>query len=88
MAFAISACVEQRRGNGVVFFFNEFSAREFTRDNFVTALKNYIDMQDDATEIATRSLEEDFNCIVGTYLPRHKSDDKKFSAKVFRRRTP
>ena len=60
------------------FFFNEFSMREFTRDNFVTALKNYIDMHDDAADIATRSLEDDFNCIVGTYLPRH-NDDKKFS---------
>lgn len=61
------------------FFFNEFSMQEFTRDNFVTALKNYIDMQEGATEIATRSLEEDFNCIVGTYLPRHRDDDKKIS---------
>ena len=61
------------------FFFNEFSMQEFTRDNFVTALKNYIDMQDGATEIATRSLEEDFNCIIGTYLPRHRDDDKKVS---------
>lgn len=61
------------------FFFNEFSMREFTRDNFVTALKNYIAMQDDATEIATRSLEDDFQCIIGTYLPRHRDDDKKIS---------
>ena len=60
------------------FFFNEFSMREFTRNNFVTALKNYIDMQG-ATDIAPRSLEEDFNCIVGTYLPRNKNDDQKVS---------
>lgn len=58
------------------FFFNEFSMQEFTRENFVTALKNYIDMQDDAPEIAARSLEDDFNCIVGTYLPRHRRDKK------------
>lgn len=61
------------------FFFNEFSMRDFTRNNFVTALRKYIGMQDDATEIAPRSLEEDFQCIIGTYLPRHKTDDKKFS---------
>ena len=61
------------------FFFNEFSMQEFTRDNFVTALKNYIAMQDGATEIATRSLEEDFQCVVATYLPRYKNDDKKIS---------
>lgn len=61
------------------FFFNEFSMQEFTRNNFVTALQKYICMQDDATEIAPRSLEEDFQCIVGTYLPRYKADDKKIS---------
>ena len=61
------------------FFFNEFSMREFTRDNFVTALKNYIGMQICAADIATRSLEEDFQCLVNTYLPRHKNDDKKIS---------
>ena len=61
------------------FFFNEFSMQEFTRNNFVTALQKYIDMQDDATEIASRSLEEDFQCIVSTYLPRYKTDDKKIS---------
>ncbi len=61
------------------FFFNEFSMQEFTKENFVTALKNFIDMQDDATEIAPRSLEEDFQCIVNTYLPRYKNDDKKIS---------
>ena len=59
------------------FFFNEFSMQEFTRNNFVTALQKYIDMKDDATEIAPRSLEEDFQCIVGTYLPRYKNDDRR-----------
>lgn len=53
--------------------------QEFTRNNFVTALQKYIDMQYDATEIAPHSLEEDFQCIVGTYLPRHRNDDKKVS---------
>lgn len=61
------------------FFFNEFSMQEFTRNNFVTALQKYIDMKDDATEIAPRSLEEDFQCIVGTYLPRYKNDDRRIS---------
>lgn len=61
------------------FFFNEFSMKEFTKNNFVIALKNYVEMQNDSTEIATRSLEDDFNCIIGTYLPRNKIDDKKIS---------
>lgn len=61
------------------FFFNEFSMQEFTKNNFVTALKNYIGMKDNPTEIAIRSLEDDFNCIVGTYLSRNKIDNKKIS---------
>ena len=61
------------------FFFNEFSMQEFTKNNFVTALKNFVEMQDNSTEIAVRSLEDDFNCIIGTYLPRNKLDDKKIS---------
>ena len=58
------------------FFFNEFFMQEFTRDNFVTALKNYIGMKDSSTKIATRSLEEDFQCIVNMYLPRHVNNKK------------
>lgn len=61
------------------FFFNEFSMQEFTRNNFVTALQKYIEMKGDAMEVAPRSLEEDFQCIVNTYLPRYKIDDKKIS---------
>ena len=53
------------------FFFNEFSMQEFTRDDFVTALNKFVLME--GVEIAPRSLVEDFNCIVGTYLPRHRS---------------
>lgn len=60
------------------FFFNEFSMQEFTRDDFVTALKKYIGMQD-APEVANRSLENDFQCILSTYLPRSINDNKRIS---------
>ena len=60
------------------FFFNEFSMREFTHDNFVTALQNFIKMTDDG-DVARRSLDDDFQCIVNTYLPRRKTDGKNFS---------
>ena len=53
--------------------------QEFTKNNFVTALKNFVEMQNNSTEIAIRSLEDDFNCIIGTYLPRNKIDNKKIS---------
>lgn len=55
------------------FFFNEFSMSEFTREEFVQALQNYILMEDDESTVAIRSLNDDFQCIVNTYLPRYKT---------------
>jgi len=57
------------------FFFNEFRPMEFTRDDFVLQLKNHICMQGE--EVSDRSLEDDFNCIINTYVPRIKSNPKK-----------
>lgn len=59
------------------FFFNEFSMSEFTREEFVQALQNYILMADDASSVAIRSLNDDFACIINTYLPRYKSNPGK-----------
>ncbi len=50
------------------FFFNEFKLNEFTRDDFILQLTNYIRMND--SDISPRSLEDDFNCIINTYVPR------------------
>ncbi|KJS16647.1 MAG: hypothetical protein VR69_08260 [Peptococcaceae bacterium BRH_c4b] len=57
------------------FFFNEFRPIEFTRDDFVLQLNNYIRMQSE--EVSDRSLEDDFTCIINTYVPRIKSNPKK-----------
>ncbi|MBP3476981.1 MAG: DUF4007 family protein [Lachnospiraceae bacterium] len=61
------------------FFFNEFSMSEFMREEFVQALQNYILMADDASSVAIRSLNDDFACIINTYLPRYKSNPGKVS---------
>lgn len=57
------------------FFFNEFKNSEFDRDDFVIRLQAFLRMEGE--EVAVRSLEDDFNCIIGTYLPRIKSNPKK-----------
>lgn len=62
------------------YFFNEFSMSEFTREEFVWSLQNYILMSEDASDVAIRSLNEDFACIINTYLPRYKSNPGKVSA--------
>ena len=61
------------------FFFNEFSMSEFSREDFVSALQKYIKMQDSEADVAIRSLNDDFQCIVNTYLPRYKSNPTKVS---------
>ena len=62
------------------YFFNEFSMSEFTREEFVQSLQNYILMEEDTNTVAIRSLNEDFSCIINTYLPRYKSNPGKVSA--------
>ena len=57
------------------YFFNEFKLSEFSRDDFVIQLNNYIRMNNN--EVSERSLDDDFNCIISTYVPRIKSNPEK-----------
>jgi len=57
------------------FFFNEFKLSEFSRDDFVVQLNNYIRMNDN--EVSERSLDDDYTCIINTYVPRIKSNPEK-----------
>jgi hypothetical protein len=57
------------------YFFNEFRLTEFTRDDFVTQLNSYIRLNDE--EVSERSLDDDYNCIINTYVPRIKSNPEK-----------
>lgn len=62
------------------YFFNEFSLSEFSRDDFVESIQKYIRMSDAENSIASRSINDDFACIINTYLPRYKSNPLKVSA--------
>lgn len=57
------------------FFFNEFTEREFTKEDFVQKLQSFIKMNERDYDVALRSLEEDFACIINTYLPNNKMED-------------
>lgn len=59
------------------YFFNEFMMSEFTKEDFVLAIQNYIKKY--GKSVAPRSLEDDFNCIINTYLPRYKLNSSKIS---------
>lgn len=59
------------------FFFNEFNVSEFTREDYVQALQNYIVMAQE--QAAIRSLNDDFSCIINTYVSRGKTSTTKVS---------
>ena len=64
-------------------FFNEFLMSEFTQEDFLNFIRSYISMnigEDEKESGTTRTLEDDFNCIVGTYVPRYKLNPAKVSA--------
>ena len=61
------------------YFFNEFNMSEFTREDFVQGIQNYILMEEEEESAAIRSLNDDFACIINTYLPRYKSNPGKVS---------
>ena len=58
------------------YFFYVFKMQEFSRDDFVQSLKNYVLMEDASAAVAERSYQDDFNCIVNTYLPRYKTSSR------------
>ncbi len=61
------------------YFFNEFAMAEFTKEDFVSAIQNYVLMNEEETSVALRSLNDDFSCIINTYLPRYKSNPSRVS---------
>ena len=69
----------QEEATAWYFFFNEFQMLEFTRDDFIRGLKNYVLMQDEETSVADRSYQDDFSCIINTYIPRIKGGRLQFS---------
>lgn len=62
------------------FFFNEFALSDFTKDDFALQLSNFIRIRDNDTVVAARSIEDDFTCIINTYVPRYKTMPSKVSA--------
>ena len=61
------------------FLFQEFKMKEFTREDFVRALDNYIVMEFSGVSHAERSMQDDFNCIINTYVSRFKLNPGKIS---------
>ena len=61
------------------YFFNKFALSDFTKDDFAVQIINYIEMEDENVKVAPRSIEDDFSCIINTYVPRYKVSPEKVS---------
>jgi len=57
------------------YFFNEFKLTEFSYDDFKTHINSFL--WEHEREVAESSIEGDYNCILGTYLSRIKTNPKK-----------
>lgn len=60
------------------FFFNEFKLLEFDKDDFCKHLGSYIKMHG-VEKISPRSIDDDFSCIVNTYISRTKLNPGKIN---------
>lgn len=58
------------------YFFNVFNLKEFTKDDFVAQFNKYLRNNGEA-EKPIRTLEDDFNCIINTYVSRTKLNSEK-----------
>ncbi len=69
----------QKEATAWWWFFNEFRLSEFSRADFVTQFDGWRRLKDDEKDrnVPVRSLEDDFDCIIHTYLPRIKSNPER-----------
>jgi hypothetical protein len=58
------------------YFFNQFKLAEFTRDDYLTQISKFLRNSDEG-EKPVRTIEDDFNCIINTYVSRMKSSPEK-----------
>ena len=61
------------------YFFNKFNMFEFAREDFVGFLQQEIRMEGE--DVAARSLNDDFACIVNTYLAAEKANPARAARK-------
>ena len=60
------------------FFFNEFNLFEFTQEDFLTSIKNYIRMNSNGEKASgtDRTLSDDFSCIINTYFSKKAGESE------------
>jgi hypothetical protein len=59
------------------YFFNVFKLIEFSREDYLTHITNFMRINNKEDSVAVTSLSDDYNCIINTYVPRMKSNPEK-----------
>ncbi|MFQ6041412.1 MAG: DUF4007 family protein [Candidatus Poribacteria bacterium] len=74
--FAVHASLARNMDMATAWYwlFNLSPQREFDRTSFLTSLGDYIALHQEK-EVAEKSLEKDFSCILRTYLPAEEDDE-------------
>lgn len=72
------ACNENLATSWYVFF-NEFNQTEFTMNDFYTKVRKYASMIDLASVPAERAIDDDFKCLINTYVSRNKLHNGKIN---------
>lgn len=56
-------------------FFNNFNLSQFNKDDFIEDIKSYL--KDQGETVADRSLDDDFSCIINTYVSKSVTNPTK-----------
>ena len=70
--------IQEELATAWYYFYNIFNVNEFSKEDFVSGLNGYV-INTSGKSAAIRSLTDDFNCIIGTYVPRFKTNPGKIS---------
>lgn len=58
------------------FFFNYFNISNFSKEDFIQGLNKFIKLNN-GKKISPKSLEDDYDCLLKTYIPLHERNPKK-----------
>ena len=65
--------INEENATSWYYFFNVFDLKEFDKEDFVKHINNYLAINN--VEVSKNSIEQDFNCILNSYLPKNKDNE-------------
>lgn len=71
--------VNREQATSWYYFFNRFTMKSFSLEDFSRGLESYVQNELSANLPAASSIMKDFNCILGTYIPRDRMQSGKVS---------